>query len=44
MNPVEEVLEDVMIRIVEERGTEVLALDWAILDQIHEALVENNEE
>lgn len=36
-NPYEAVLEDVMTRIVEERGTEVLALDWSIMDQLHEA-------
>ena len=35
-NPREAVLEDVLARIAEERGTEVLALDWAIVDHLHE--------
>ena len=38
----EAVLEDVMQRILEEHGKEVLALDWGILDTLVEA--EENEE
>jgi len=33
-NARELVLEDVMNRLVEERGTEILALDWSILDML----------
>ena len=35
-SPYEAVLEDVMTRIVEERGTEVLALGWEIFDHLQE--------
>ena len=42
-NPYEAVLEDVMGRILEEHGKEVLALDWGILDALVEAQ-ENKED
>lgn len=35
-DPREAVLEDVLARIAEERGIEVLALDWGILNYLHE--------
>ncbi len=35
-NPREAVLVDVLARMAEERGDEVLALDWAILDKLVE--------
>jgi hypothetical protein len=36
MSAREEVLEDVLQRIAEERGVETMALGWEILDQILE--------
>jgi len=36
-DPREAVLEDVLARIAEERGVEILALDWKILDDIVES-------
>lgn len=36
ISPREEVLEDVLQRIAEERGVETMALDWAILNELVE--------
>lgn len=36
MNPREQVIEDVLSRLVEEHGTEVGVLDWVIFDKILE--------
>jgi len=36
-NPREAVLEEVLARLAEERGIEVLALDWKIIDDLAEA-------
>ena len=36
MTPREAVLEDVITRLAEDYGIEVLSLDWTILEQLHE--------